>query len=136
MKTLQERLRVVRGNMTQSEFAARLQVPLTTLGRYERGINPPDLAFVINLCAVFGISLNWLLFEQGPMSAGDHDDAGSGQGCRRCPLLMKELDEERSERRELSAEARQLHTENRRLLEENGDLREQLARSLRREGTA
>lgn len=49
MESLQERLKAVRGAMTQSEFATRLRTPLTTLGRYERGANMPDLAFIINV---------------------------------------------------------------------------------------
>ena len=127
MKTLQERLRVVRGNMTQSEFATRLRIPLTTLGRYERGINLPDLAFIINLCTVFDVSLEWLLFGRGSMFDAA-PEALEPCGCRQCPLMFKALDEERAERRELAVENRQLNAENRRLLEENGSLREEIAR--------
>ena len=107
MESLQERLKAVRGAMTQSEFATRLRTPLTTLGRYERGTNMPDLEFIMR--------------ER-------HKELSSGCDCRQCPLLLKDLDEERAERRELSAENRQLYAENRRLLQENGRLREELAR--------
>ena len=55
MESLQERLKAVRGAMTQSEFATRLRTPLTTLGRYERGANMPDLAFIINVCTIFDV---------------------------------------------------------------------------------
>ncbi|MFQ9868843.1 MAG: helix-turn-helix domain-containing protein [Bilophila wadsworthia] len=50
--------------MTQSEFATRLRTPLTTLGRYERGANMPDLAFIINVCTIFDVSPEWLLFAR------------------------------------------------------------------------
>lgn len=126
METLQKRLRAVRGGLTQSDFATRLQTPLTTLGRYERGINMPDLEFITNLCSTFEVSPEWLLFGRGSMrpSVGwaDEPDAAS-----RCRLLERELGEERSERREVCAENRVLNAENRRLWEENSRLREEMA---------
>ena len=123
-----ERLKAVRGAMTQSEFATRLRTPLTTLGRYERGANMPDLAFIINVCTIFDVSPEWLLFGRGVMREQSKEYPSSGCGCRQCPLVLKELDEERTERRELSVENRQLYAENRKLLQENGRLREELAR--------
>ena len=128
MESLQERLKAVRGAMTQSEFATRLRTPLTTLGRYERGANMPDLAFIINVCTIFDVSPEWLLFGRGVMREQSKEYPSSGCGCRQCPLVLKELDEERTERRELSVENRQLYAENRKLLQENGRLREELAR--------
>ena len=128
MESLQERLKAVRGAMTQSEFATRLRTPLTTLGRYERGANMPDLEFIINVCTVFDVSPGWLLFGRGAMREQSKEHLASGCGCRQCPLLLKELEEERAERRELSTENRQLYAENCRLLQENGLLREELAR--------
>ena len=128
MESLQERLKAVRGAMTQSEFATRLRTPLTTLGRYERGANMPDLAFIINVCTIFDVSPEWLLFGRGVMREQSKEYPSSGCGCRQGPLVLKELDEERTERRELSVENRQLYAENRKLLQENGRLREELAR--------
>ena len=127
MESLQERLKAVRGAMTQSEFATRLRTPLTTLGRYERGANMPDLAFIINVCTIFDVSPEWLLFGRGVMREQSKEYPSSGCGCRQCPLVLKELDEERTERRELSVENRQLYAENRKLLQENGRLREESA---------
>lgn len=127
METLQKRLRAVRGSLTQSDFATRLQTPLTTLGRYERGTNLPDLEFVINLCSIFDVSPEWLLFGSGPMRGGLAAPEGA-ESCRRCQTLERELLEERRERREVSAENRALNAENRRLLEDNGRLREEIAR--------
>ena len=130
METLQNRLRTVRGGMTQSEFASRLRTPLTTLGRYERGTNLPDLEFVINLCTIFDVSPEWLLFGRGGMrpSAPDAPPPPDGGGrSRQCVLLERELGAERAERREVFAENRILNAENRRLLQENGRLREELA---------
>lgn len=126
METLQKRLRAVRGGLTQSDFATRLQTPLTTLGRYERGTNLPDLGFIINLCTIFDVSPEWLLFGRGAMRA-DAGRADEPDAALRCRLLERELSEERAERREVCAENRALNAENRRLLEENGRLREEIA---------
>ena len=65
---------------------------------------------------------------RGVMREQSKEYPSSGCGCRQCPLVLKELDEERTERRELSVENRQLYAENRKLLQENGRLREELAR--------
>ena len=93
-----------------------------------RGANMPDLAFIINVCTIFDVSPEWLLFGRGVMREQSKEYPSSGCGCRQCPLVLKELDEERTERRELSVENRQLYAENRKLLQENGRLREELAR--------
>ena len=127
MDTLQKRLRAVRGSLTQSDFASRLQTPLTTLGRYERGTNLPDLDFIINMCTIFDVSPAWLLFGKGSMRGGLAAPEGAVP-CRRCEVLERELREERVERREVCAENRALNAENRRLLVENGRLREESAR--------
>ena len=103
MESLQERLKAVRGAMTQSEFATRLRTPLTTLGRYERGANMPDLEFIINVCTVFDVSPSWLLFGRGAMREQSKEHLASGCGCRQCPLLLKELEEERAVRAAVSA---------------------------------
>ena len=85
-------------------------------------------AFIINVCTIFDVSPEWLLFGRGVMREQSKEYPSSGCGCRQCPLVLKELDEERTERRELSVENRQLYAENRKLLQENGRLREELAR--------
>jgi transcriptional regulator with XRE-family HTH domain len=65
METLQNRLKILRGSATQAEFAKRLGIPLNTLGRYERGVNNPDLDFLIAVHDKFGVSLDWLVFGVG-----------------------------------------------------------------------
>ncbi len=144
METLQDRLRKIRGGKTQAAFSSENGVPITTLGRYERGDNLPDLEFIMALCVRYAIAPAWLLFGAGPM----HTDAlaqvadgvpGAGHGaspskmveaaagkCLRCGKLESELELERGERRELSAE-------NRQLWRENAALRERLARLEERE---
>lgn len=73
--------------------------------------NMPDLEFYINVCTVFDVSPGWLLFGRGAMREQSKEHLASGCGCRQCPLLLKELEEERAERRELSTENRQLYAE-------------------------
>lgn len=62
MESLQSRIKTLRGEETQAQFAERLAVPVNTLGRYERGINTPNLDFLIKLHDIFGVSLDWIVF--------------------------------------------------------------------------
>lgn len=55
-------------------------------------------------------------------------EAAPQAACPRCAQLERELEAERSERREIAAEGRRIAEENRRLWKENADLRERCAR--------
>lgn len=55
------RLRAVRGNWTQQEFASRMGTDKNTIGRYERGERVPDAVFLARLRKVSGVSLDWLI---------------------------------------------------------------------------
>ena len=45
-----ERLKIIRGDLTQAEFAAKLGIHKNTLGRYERGESEPDFSVCVNIC--------------------------------------------------------------------------------------
>lgn len=66
-----KRIKLVRGDMTQDEFAQRLEIHKNSLGRYERGESTPDLSFAQSVCNTFGISPDWLLFGYGSMRSGE-----------------------------------------------------------------
>ncbi len=59
------RLRFLRGDATQQEFAVLLGTDKNTIGRYERGERLPDSAFLCRLHRLFGVSLDWLLTGDG-----------------------------------------------------------------------
>jgi len=124
-----ERLRIIRGELKQIDFAAALGIHKNTLGRYERGETEPDSGVCAKICTIFGISPAWLLLGVEPMLA----NAGGGQppsletqpsipaSCPRCAKLEAKLEKIEEQRDELVVE-------NRQLLRENGELRVQLAR--------
>ncbi|EHP1714767.1 helix-turn-helix transcriptional regulator [Salmonella enterica] len=62
---LSGRLQVVRGKMTQDEFAKALGVGRTTLIRYESGERVPDANFLQALSLKFNIDPSWLLLGTG-----------------------------------------------------------------------
>lgn len=62
---LSGRLQIIRGEMTQREFAKRLGVGRTTLIRYESGERIPDAMFLQMLILKFKIDPSWLLLGLG-----------------------------------------------------------------------
>jgi transcriptional regulator with XRE-family HTH domain len=60
-----QRLRELRGNESQADFARRLKADKNTIGNYERGDRSPDLDFLIRLKEVTGVSLDWLATGEG-----------------------------------------------------------------------
>ena len=45
-----DRLRKVRGDRNQTDFATQLGFHFNTVGRYERGDRPPDFDYIVSLC--------------------------------------------------------------------------------------
>jgi transcriptional regulator with XRE-family HTH domain len=87
MDTIQGRLKSLRGKTTQADFAKELGIPLNTLGRYERGVNNPDLDFLVILHAKFGVSLDWLVLGERPKHAifGVDEEQARRQSCEGVP---------------------------------------------------
>ncbi|BFR47457.1 XRE family transcriptional regulator [Nitratidesulfovibrio sp. HK-II] len=59
--TFGDRLKQLRGNETQAEFAARIGVSQRALGNYERNERTPDVDFAALVCSKTGASPAWLL---------------------------------------------------------------------------
>ncbi len=70
MSSFGERLKKVRGGLTQAEFAALFGIPQVTLGNYERGRNEPRFDFIKQVCSRFEINVEWLLFGTGDEKEG------------------------------------------------------------------
>ena len=65
--TIGSRIRVIRGSLSQDEFATQMRVHKNTLGKYERGDRFPDFAFMQRLIEI-GYNMNWFLTGEGAMS--------------------------------------------------------------------
>jgi transcriptional regulator with XRE-family HTH domain len=60
-KEIGNRLRQVRGELTQQEFADKLGLSRSYLSDVERGRSHPSIAFLQSLAVNFDVSLHWLL---------------------------------------------------------------------------
>lgn len=80
--TLAQRLRVLRGDVPQAEFSARVGIHKSSWGRYERGVGEPTGSDLARLCAVCGVEPLWLLCGEGDMRTAQGSspvqDAGLG----------------------------------------------------------
>lgn len=66
-ETTGERIRHLRGDLSQAEFASKIGVHKEMVGKYERGQNVPGGDVLTRMREVFGVSLDWLLTGQGQM---------------------------------------------------------------------
>ena len=134
--SIQERLRILRGGLSQQAFAGSLGMAQTTLGRYERGESQPDLSFIQAVCLKLHINAGWLVLGEEPMyrnarSGGVNMERRSQEIERlraQCARMEEELDKEREDRRQLQDDLQKLNGEIRTALKENVVLREESAR--------
>lgn len=70
--TFKERLRALRGDMTQADFANRAGINVNTLRNYERGDSIPNLEIAASICRYFEVNSDWLVLGEGPMHRGDN----------------------------------------------------------------
>ena len=56
-----ERLKELRGSLSQSEFANEIGTKQTTYSSWERGIKEPGISSVISISTTFDVSSDWLL---------------------------------------------------------------------------
>lgn len=54
-------------NISQKEFSQKIEVPVTTISKYERGETRPSVEILTRLGDIFGVNINWLLTGQGEM---------------------------------------------------------------------
>lgn len=116
--SLGARIKAIRGDMLQTDFAEKLGVHKNSLSRYERNVGSPDAQFVQSLCTIFEIEANWLLFGKEPMHRGSIVELGQDGLCKQCEKLETKLAEESKLVRELVSDNRELMRENRELNKE------------------
>ena len=71
---LGQRIRQIRGKMSQSDFGKSLGISQYSVGVYESESRFPDSRILNKICNAFAISPEWLLIGEGPMHRGDPSD--------------------------------------------------------------
>jgi transcriptional regulator with XRE-family HTH domain len=61
VSTFSERLKALRGEMKQAEFARKVGLAQNSYNRYESGERVPDIAVLSQLASRLGVSTDWLL---------------------------------------------------------------------------
>lgn len=134
MKTLGERIRFIRGEETQAEFADRVGIAKGSIGGYENDKNSPSADAILKICLANDISCEWLLKGHGPMRLKESEtqppvpETSAAIMPQHSASIEKILVSVEEERRELAVENRRLYREKEGLLRENGELREKIAR--------
>ena len=59
--TLGARLKALRGNASQSDFAAKIGIKQTSYSAYERGRMEPSASMIVLICKNANVSSDWLL---------------------------------------------------------------------------
>ena len=77
--TIGERIKCVRGSMSQLDFATRTGLNKGTLSRYERNTTVPDANTIVRICSAFDIRPEWLLTGEGmPSKKNPEDEENAG----------------------------------------------------------
>ena len=74
-ETIGERIKAVRGGVSQDAFGEQLGVAKDTIGKYERNRIVPGGDVLTRIHVDFGVDINWLLTGKGSMKA---DASGEG----------------------------------------------------------
>lgn len=72
-----QRVKMLRSylNLTQTEFAMRINSTFATISRIENGTNEPRKSTLLSMCKEFNINSEWLLNGKGEMLLSeDHKD--------------------------------------------------------------
>ena len=85
MKTLGEKIKLLRNKLTQEELAGLLRVDRSTLASWEVNRREPDIATLCRIATFFQVSVDWLVnhkFEKEALPARApqfHETAGNYQ---------------------------------------------------------
>lgn len=91
--SLGSRIKSVRGSLSQKEFSDVCKVGISTLRRYESGVNPPDSDFLCAIVDNYNVNPTWLLTGEGPVHKGQ--DAPSTMSTPEHKVNLKNIEEAR-----------------------------------------
>jgi len=67
MSIFSERLESLRGDMTQRQFANKLDIPLTSYTNWVLGLRTPNMEAIEKICSRLSVSSDWLIgLSQAP----------------------------------------------------------------------
>jgi transcriptional regulator with XRE-family HTH domain len=75
MTTLGERIKILRGSMSQQQFADQLSITRQYIALLESDKREPSPLLIDSLCQKFQVRREWLEFGHEPMKAADLDGA-------------------------------------------------------------
>ena len=67
--TLGERLKALRGDKSQADFGKEIGVSQPTIRNYENNKRLPDSEFIKNVCNVYNVTADWLIFGSEPIQS-------------------------------------------------------------------
>jgi transcriptional regulator with XRE-family HTH domain len=67
MNGISERLKHLRGSLSQQKFAEHIGLKQTTYGQYERGVTSPSTETASMICQKLGLNPRWLILGEEPM---------------------------------------------------------------------
>jgi len=91
LSVFSDRLKTLRGELKQAEFARKVGIAQNTYSRYESGERIPDIEVLVRLAARLGVSTDWLLGldskDAVPATAAlpDQDAMSRAPGSAYCP---------------------------------------------------
>jgi len=91
MKTLfSERVRELRGELSQADASSRAGVSSAVWSSYECGIREPPISTICRICELFGCSADWLL---GRMDSRESVSVDVCLGCKAKDQTIRSLSE-------------------------------------------
>jgi transcriptional regulator with XRE-family HTH domain len=66
-----KRIKIVRGNLLQKDFAKQIGIHQNSLSQYEAGKREPGAEIISKMVATFDVAPQWLLTGEGPMKKSD-----------------------------------------------------------------
>lgn len=127
-----QRIRLVRGNLTQDKFAKLVKINPNTFRNYEKGDSLPNIEVAARICEELEINPTWLMTGEGPMNTKEALEQAQIDKIRSIQDLKtdavsgsNELEDLRQDNRELRQDNRELRLENKDLRQENRDLRDE-----------
>jgi len=75
-----DRLEKLRNNLSQRDFAKKIEVPLTSYTNWVLGVSQPKFENICSICSILGVSADWLLglSDKEPARPETAHDAASG----------------------------------------------------------